>query len=117
MNLEKVDLIKIDVQGYEKFILEGGIETIKKHKPIMIVEFEEFQLNKFGYGSKNLFDTIRKLDYEIYFLEYVYPSDHVCVHKDYVKVFESLNNILPLDYSNGLNMNLENGVIKKIKTT
>jgi SAM-dependent methyltransferase len=109
--------VKIDVQGYEKFILEGGIETIKKHKPIMIVEFEEFQLNKFGYGSKNLFDTIRKLDYEIYFLEYVYPSDHVCVHKDYVKVFESLNNILPLDYSNGLNMNLENGVIKKIKTT
>jgi len=116
MNLEKVDLIKIDVQGYEKFIIEGGIETIKKHKPIMIVEFEEFQLNKFGYGSKNLFEKIKELDYEIYFLEYTYPSDHVCVHKDYIELFESLNNILPLEYSNDLNMNLENGVIKKIKT-
>lgn len=114
MNLEKVDMIKIDVQGYEKFILEGGIETIKNHKPIMIVEFEEFQLNKFGYGSKKLFDTIRELEYEIYFLEFTYPSDHVCVHKDYVELFESLNNILPLDYSNDLNKNLENGVTKKI---
>lgn len=82
----------------------------------MIVEFEEFQLNKFGYGSKNLFEKIKELDYEIYFLEYTYPSDHVCVHKDYIELFESLNNILPLEYSNDLNMNLENGVIKKIKT-
>ena len=112
--LPKIDIIKIDVQGYEKFVLEGGIETIKKNKPIMIVEFEEFQLNKFGYGSKNLFDRIRELDYEIYFLEYTYPSDHICIHKDSVELFESINNILPLDYSNNLNMNLENGVTKKI---
>jgi FkbM family methyltransferase len=101
MKLSKVDVIKIDVQGYEKFVLEGGMETIKKNKPIMIIEFEEFQLNKFWYGSKNLFDIIRELDYEIYFLEYVYPSDHICVHKDSVDIFESFNNISPLDYSNG----------------
>jgi FkbM family methyltransferase len=114
MKLSKVDVIKIDVQGYEKFVLEGGMETIKKNKPIMIIEFEEFQLNKFWYGSKNLFDIIRELDYEIYFLEYVYPSDHICVHKDSVDIFESFNNISPLDYSNDLNMNLENGVTKKL---
>lgn len=113
-NFNKVDIIKIDVQGYEKFIIEGSIETIKKFKPILIVEFEEFQLNKFGYGSKNLFDKIREFDYEIYFLEYVYPSDHVCVHKSMVSDFESKNKISRLTNSNNLNKNLENGITKKI---
>ena len=112
--LKKVDIIKIDVQGFEKFIIEGSLNTIKDKKPILIVEFEEFQLNKFGYGSAELFELIRSLDYEIYFLDYTYPSDHVCVHKDYVKVFELTNNVSPLLSSNDLNHNLENGVTKKI---
>ncbi|MBT4891251.1 MAG: FkbM family methyltransferase [Rhodospirillales bacterium] len=34
----KPDFIKIDVQGYEMNVLEGGIETIKEHKPVLCVE-------------------------------------------------------------------------------
>jgi FkbM family methyltransferase len=117
MNMEKIDIIKIDVQGYEKFVLEGAIESIKKHKPIMIVEFEEFQLKKFGYGSTELFDFIRSMDYEIYYLEYHYPSDHVCVHHSMVEEFETNNNITKLTENNHLNRNLENGVNKKITKT
>ena len=37
--IDKLDLIKIDVDGYELKVLRGGIDTIEKHKPIMIVEF------------------------------------------------------------------------------
>lgn len=113
-DLPKIDMIKIDVQGYEKFVIEGGIELINKDKPIMIVEFEDFQLIKFGYNSKTLFDKIKSLDYEIYFLEYQYPSDHVCVHKSMVNDFENKNKILPLTSSNQLNRNLDNGITKKI---
>jgi beta-1,4-mannosyl-glycoprotein beta-1,4-N-acetylglucosaminyltransferase len=111
---DRVDIIKIDVQGYEKFILEGGKKTIEENRPILIVEFEEFQLNKFDYSCKDLFDMIRDMDYEIYYLEYEYPSDHVCVHKDMIKDFELNNKILPLEKSNHLNRNLENGITKKI---
>jgi len=116
LNLGKVDIIKIDVQGYEKFIIDGSTESIKKYKPIMIVEFEDFQLKKFNYDSKYLFNKIRDLDYEIYYLEYSYPSDHVCVHNSMVKEFELINNVKPLESSNHLNFNLENGVNKKIIT-
>ena len=34
----RVDLIKIDVEGYEYEVLKGAAETIKTHKPALIVE-------------------------------------------------------------------------------
>ena len=114
--LDRVGIIKVDVQGFEKFVLEGAKKTIEKFKPTLIVEFEEGQLRKFGYGSSDLFDYIRNLGYHIYFLEYVWPSDHVCVHKDNLSDFINKNEISMLDYSNDLNYNLENNVTEKITT-
>lgn len=37
----RVDLIKIDVEGHERFVIEGARETIKKYKPIIWIEFWE----------------------------------------------------------------------------
>jgi len=34
------DLIKIDTQGFEIPILKGGLETLKKYKPTLILEIE-----------------------------------------------------------------------------
>lgn len=36
--------IKIDTQGYEVEVIEGGIETIKKHRPVILAEVERKQL-------------------------------------------------------------------------
>jgi len=38
--LKNVDLIKIDVQGFEDAVIKGATETIKRCQPIMIVELE-----------------------------------------------------------------------------
>lgn len=38
LNLEKCDLIHLDVEGYESEALLGGLETIKKFKPVIILE-------------------------------------------------------------------------------
>jgi FkbM family methyltransferase len=35
--IEGVDFIKMDIEGYERYALKGAIETIKKHKPIIVV--------------------------------------------------------------------------------
>jgi FkbM family methyltransferase len=35
---DRVDLIKIDVENYETFVVYGALETIKKHKPVIICE-------------------------------------------------------------------------------
>ena len=37
----KIGLIKIDVEGHEKNVLQGGIETVKNNKPVLLVEIEE----------------------------------------------------------------------------
>ena len=37
-NFENVDMIKIDCEGYEFFILQGAKETLLKWKPLVIVE-------------------------------------------------------------------------------
>lgn len=37
-NFEDVDFIKVDVEGHEFKVLKGGVETIKKYKPTIIIE-------------------------------------------------------------------------------
>ena len=66
---EKIDLIKIDVEGLEVEVLQGGIETIKKHKPVIVIEtfkhkqeVDEF-FDSLGYS---LTETIREGEDYIY---------------------------------------------------
>jgi FkbM family methyltransferase len=52
LGAEPIDFIKIDCEGYELFVLEGGEELIRRHKPCIIVE------QKPGKGRQfNLDDT------------------------------------------------------------
>lgn len=37
-DIEKIDFIKIDVEGYERNVLEGSWELIKKFKPYILIE-------------------------------------------------------------------------------
>jgi len=112
----KIDLIKIDVQGWEKKVLIGATNLLKVHKPILIVEFEYFQLIKTNTLCKELFDFIRKQDYYIFYLEYSYPSDHICVHNDNLNDFRNKFNkyIFPNVDNSELNNNYINGVCEKI---
>jgi FkbM family methyltransferase len=38
LKLKKLDFIKMDVEGYEPLVIKGGIKTIKKLKPIIVLE-------------------------------------------------------------------------------
>ena len=42
-DVEDIKLIKIDVEGYEKNVILGGKEILKKHKPTLIVELRDDQ--------------------------------------------------------------------------
>lgn len=45
-NFKNVDLIQLDVEGFEYNALGGAIETIKKHRPVIIVERFTDQINR-----------------------------------------------------------------------
>ena len=112
----KIDLIKIDVQGWEKKVLEGAKNLLKTHKPALIVEFEERQLKKTNASCRELFNFIRELDYYIFFIDYCYQTDHLCIHKDNLEDFRDKFNdcILPHDKDNEFNHNIKNGVTEKL---
>jgi FkbM family methyltransferase len=58
-----VKIIKIDVQGYEKNVILGAQETIKKHRPYIFIEFENHLLEKFGTNEDELREQIESLGY------------------------------------------------------
>ena len=39
--IERIDIIKIDVEGFEKAVISGGINTISNHCPLMLIEIEK----------------------------------------------------------------------------
>ncbi|MFA5387052.1 MAG: FkbM family methyltransferase [Candidatus Paceibacterota bacterium] len=47
-NADNVRFIKIDVEGYELFVLRGAIETIKKYKPLIVVEQKPGNAERYG---------------------------------------------------------------------
>lgn len=52
--ISKVDVVKIDIEGYEKQALEGLSETVKKNRPVIV--FELIILPQFKSGFSSLAD-------------------------------------------------------------
>ena len=40
--LAEVDFVKIDVEGFERFVVEGARDTLRRCRPVVIVEQKEF---------------------------------------------------------------------------
>lgn len=60
-----INLIKIDVDGFDYQVLKGAENTIKKHRPIIMFELMEETLNMAGYNSNDVLKFVEDLDYRI----------------------------------------------------
>lgn len=47
LGLDRVDFIKIDVEGFELDVFEGATETLQRFKPRVVLEMNHFCLNMF----------------------------------------------------------------------
>lgn len=61
-----VDLIKIDVEGWELEVLKGAIGTIQTHRPILLIEFTGGQSKKslHSYNVDEYLELINYLGYQ-----------------------------------------------------
>ena len=79
LNLDSLSFIKIDIQGCELKFLQGAKNTIKKFRPIMIIEVENQWLQCFGTNSEELLNEFLKMKYIIIRINDSYPCDHLLI--------------------------------------
>jgi len=66
-NFNNVDCIKLDVEKHEYYALLGAMETIKKWKPVLIVEISYTKKRDLRYFKprQRIFKLLHSLDYQI----------------------------------------------------
>jgi len=60
-----VDLIKIDCEGYELFVLQGGQELIRRERPVIIVEQKPGKAKNFGLPDTHAVTWLKANGYEL----------------------------------------------------
>ncbi len=63
--LSKLDLIKLDVEGFEYAVLTGGEETIGKYKPLIIIEICDANLKDNNSSARELVGFLENLGYAV----------------------------------------------------
>lgn len=80
ISLEICDLIHLDIEGYEYFALLGALNTIKKCRPVIVVEMWDKLDNRFGENlNQKTEQLLKELRYR--FVITLHESDKVFVHE------------------------------------
>lgn len=95
-----VVFIKIDVQGFESYVLDGAEKTIKMHRPYLFVEFEDHLLKEQNSSEEKLKAQIEALGYIVkpfqegipYQTESGKCLDYACIP---IEKFNEFNHIIP----------------------
>lgn len=64
-NLENVDLIKMDTEGFEENVCRGGVDTIVRWKPVIIVEQKRTMAERFGLKPQGAVAFLNGLGYKV----------------------------------------------------
>ena len=59
---ESVDLIKIDAEGYEVYVIQGGEQLLKKYKPMIQIETNR-NTEHYGFKKKGITNCLARLGY------------------------------------------------------
>lgn len=66
-DIKKINIIKVDAEGHDLFVLEGARNSIRKFKPIILVEVSSQNLKNAGHSIEDLISIFGSLNYQIYY--------------------------------------------------
>lgn len=65
-NIEKINFIKLDVDGFECDVLNGAVNTLINYKPTILMELAPYVLYERGYSLAHLLAIMDKINYQFY---------------------------------------------------
>lgn len=74
-DLQDVDFLKVDAEGADLLVLRGGIETIRRSRPVIILERKHQFEDRYNIGRDEIDAFMRKLRYslkETHWCDYIY---------------------------------------------
>ena len=76
-NIHKVNFLKIDVEGAEWAALQGAEETIKRDKPVILLEVCKYTCDRFGYDQNVMWEFLKPLGYKMYLIRNSSKKSHI----------------------------------------
>jgi FkbM family methyltransferase len=64
--LDRLDAIKMDVEGVEARVLRGGMETLRRFRPKLLLEVNPFALSRQGETAVQLAALLTQMNYKIH---------------------------------------------------
>ncbi|MEZ5422429.1 MAG: FkbM family methyltransferase [Pyrinomonadaceae bacterium] len=65
LGIRKIDLIKVDVEGFEMNVLHGAASVLKAHRPKLFVEVIDTYLRRQGSSTAEVLALLESLDYRL----------------------------------------------------
>jgi FkbM family methyltransferase len=64
--VEKVDFIKIDVEGAEMLVIKGALSLLNNYRPVVMLEINPLYLSRMGSDVTTLISTITDIGYNMF---------------------------------------------------
>lgn len=63
MNLDRLDFLKLDCEGFEPSVIRGGLNAIAKFRPVILCEMYDSMLDRYGFTRSDIIGPLTKMGY------------------------------------------------------
>lgn len=64
--IERLDFVKVDIDGHEPFFLEGAWQTFERHRPTLLMEVSALNLLDTSWSALEFYETLREHGLRVY---------------------------------------------------
>ena len=84
---QRVDLIKIDVEGGEFEVLKGAVRILTQQKPFLIFECGKGGLDQYGHHPQEVYAFLKRHDYQVFTLKNWLKSGLALSAREFEEIF------------------------------